>query len=204
MLNEEEKQWIIQEIRSQLEQQKKVSSYKQNLWLFLNSTFGLWFLSTITVGFITWSYTQWQLSQSKFSEKIERIRKIDTEIAHRLDYFYSDLKNTRTISDYYRAVSYLGKTAPLVVYLEFEQRSLSSLLLELSYLVPKDKMNDLKSMVKMVNRLASLGDHNSNNKENQSDPLTPELQRAKDFAFIIFVDTVSTSGNRWQVDLTLP
>ena len=48
----------------------------QKAWDFLNSPFGLWLLTTIAVGFLSWSYSQWQAAEAREKETQQRrIRK---------------------------------------------------------------------------------------------------------------------------------
>lgn len=84
MLNDLEKEKIKAEEIYRLEVRSKIPNQKASIWKFINSPFGLWFLSTIAVGFITWGYS---ILQSKYEQNRiinERVRRLDIEIFERV------------------------------------------------------------------------------------------------------------------------
>lgn len=137
MLTEEEKRRIReeeifrQEVRLSLE--KRTKSKWAKFWAFLNTSFGIWLLSTVAVGLITWGYTQWEENHTKSIENRQLIRKIDLEIAARLSYFEPKLTSAKNIWDYSMALAALDNPltptgVPIGVFPEFKQRNLRSLL----------------------------------------------------------------------------
>lgn len=62
---------------------------KITLWDFINSSFGLWLLSTFLLGFITYQHNK---STQQSIHKIESDR-IEIELKHRLALFYKSIKN---------------------------------------------------------------------------------------------------------------
>lgn len=75
---------------------------KSKLWVFLNSSFGLFLMSSIVVSFITWSYTQWTDSLEAKKVLSERVAKLDTEISYRVqvlqNYFESECSEHSNLS----------------------------------------------------------------------------------------------------------
>lgn len=69
------------------------------IWTFLNSAFFLWFLSSVVIGIISFSYAKWdkqrelereQRERSALveQENTQRVRKLDAEVSSRLTYFF--------------------------------------------------------------------------------------------------------------------
>ena len=54
-------------------------------WARLNSPFVLWFLSSVVLAVISWGYAQYEADQRKETETRSILRKLDSEIASRLD-----------------------------------------------------------------------------------------------------------------------
>lgn len=85
------------EVRTQLDKtnQKKI---KGKTWTFVNSAFFLWFLSSVVVGIISFSYAKWDKQREierehreqtalLERENIHMAKKLDAEISSRLNYF---------------------------------------------------------------------------------------------------------------------
>lgn len=70
------------------------NNFKSKAWVFLNSNFGLFMMSSIVVSFITWSYTQWTDSLEKEKALSEKSTMLSTEISYRVqvmkNYFESE------------------------------------------------------------------------------------------------------------------
>lgn len=75
---------------------------KSKLWVFLNSNFGLFMMSSIVLSFITWSYTQWTDSLQKEKAMTEKRTKLMTEISYRVqvmeNYFESECSDHKNLS----------------------------------------------------------------------------------------------------------
>ena len=84
MLTEEEKAKILHEEIYRNEIRKEIKSKGNKYWNFFNSPFGLWFLGTIAIGIITWSYSNIQIRLEQQKNLAEKVNKLDTEIFERL------------------------------------------------------------------------------------------------------------------------
>src|ERR1700753_1358863 len=101
MLAPKEKKRILAEetFREKVRQQLRKPDKKQStLWMLVNSAFFLWFMSTIIIGLVSFSYTVWDRSREEQRRKDEDARaierekrltakKLDAEISNRLYYF---------------------------------------------------------------------------------------------------------------------
>ena len=89
MLTEEEKVRIRAEelFRHEVRQSfRDKKTFWDPLWTFVNSSFGLWVMSTVVVGSIIYFYNDIQSKQASDTLRSENIRKIKTEIFRRLNY----------------------------------------------------------------------------------------------------------------------
>lgn len=87
------------EVRARLDKtDQKKNKVGGKIWTFINSAFFLWFLSSVVLGIISFSYAKWDKQKGLERdqrerealierEKIQRIRKLDAEISSRLIYF---------------------------------------------------------------------------------------------------------------------
>ena len=121
------------EVRASFEQP---SNIQKRMWKFLNSAFGLWILSSIALAFVTWSYSQWQASAVKESERHALVERITTEIAGRLRNGETLVHSSRTREQLYTALVAINGGANHInfdfgVFPEFRLRTLQSLLYEL-------------------------------------------------------------------------
>jgi hypothetical protein len=64
---------------------------KQTLWNFLNSTFGLWFFTTIVFGGAIWLFQQWRDRYDHEMAIVSRFENINLEIAFRLNEYYGKI-----------------------------------------------------------------------------------------------------------------
>jgi hypothetical protein len=85
------------------------TSWRKAVWSFLNSSLGLWVLSSLVLGFITWSYTHWEEKRSRQESLFEVARKLDTEIADRIRAFDENLNEVSDVQSYIEAFETLGK-----------------------------------------------------------------------------------------------
>jgi hypothetical protein len=87
------------EVREQLaETNPPKTKESAKIWTFINSSFFLWFLSSVLIGIISFSYAKWDKQRELEREQRERAalvereniqiaRKLDAEISSRLNYF---------------------------------------------------------------------------------------------------------------------
>ncbi|HEU0143373.1 MAG TPA: hypothetical protein VFQ47_01190 [Nitrososphaera sp.] len=88
------------EVRAQLDKTvQKNNKAEGKIWTFVNSAFFLWFLSSVVIGGISFSYVKWEKQREiereqreraalAEQENIQRTRKLDAEISSRLTYFF--------------------------------------------------------------------------------------------------------------------
>jgi hypothetical protein len=89
MLTEDEKSRIRaeeifrSEVRCELEA-RKASPPQQRLWTLLNSSFALWFLSSVVLAGLTTAVTFYQSKRGEHLRRAEAVRHLDTEISSRI------------------------------------------------------------------------------------------------------------------------
>jgi hypothetical protein len=175
------------EVRTQLDRtgQKKGGG---KIWTFVNSAFFLWFLSSVVVGIISYSYAKWdkqrelekeQRERSAIieQEKIQRARKLDSEISSRLVYFFfsQEIRGVITVvgsedssvETEYNISVLLSEDGIMSLYNpnasnykfgdpEYANRSLRSLLLELEAAVPSQEKNEISRALEQCTRAQSM------------------------------------------------
>lgn len=118
---------------------------KSKLWVFLNSNFGLFMMSSIVVSFITWSYTQWTDSLEKEKVLSEKLTKLETEFSYRVqvmqNYFESecvdhDQIGRKTVDD----IDQIYRAAPSyqAIFPENAEKDLHMIIWELSAVQKED------------------------------------------------------------------
>ena len=138
----------------QLNDVKNTDKAKQKLskvFGFFNSPLGLWILSTLFIGFITFMYQNWSQSVKQDREKSEQIKNLETEINRRLFIFnqaLAEVAKMDTLSvqekddnNYPRKVEEAIQkvnSKNCYVFEQFRKRKMSSLLYELFVLLPKE------------------------------------------------------------------
>lgn len=173
MLMEEEKERIRAEEIFRHEVQQQLSSERKKdsrLWNIINSAFFLWFMSTIIVGIISFSYSNFvrnredqrrkeEASQIIEQEKRIAARKIDAEVSNRL-YYFAQLSKFKKQDAPANAIFVLEKPSsvdyPVSVFPEFANRNLQSLLWELLQVVPENEKQDVDLAYKQARRLSSM------------------------------------------------
>jgi len=97
MLNNEERQRLRaeeifrQEVRRDIEARVQDRSRRAKFWHALNTPFVLWVLSSIVVGSFGWAFSTFQASRDEKARNLELVRKLDTEIANRIQAALSSL-----------------------------------------------------------------------------------------------------------------
>ncbi|MDQ8022200.1 MAG: hypothetical protein REI94_10190 [Moraxellaceae bacterium] len=136
----------VKVVRSSLRRPRPQKAGGSKVWAFLNSSFGLWLLTSVVLSFASWQFTQWHDDRKARTERQARIEKLDVEIASRLDRHSSsnlsivrDPKSKTKPTTEEKAALYKEVLLPppieMVVYPEFAQRGLVSLLSELTPLL---------------------------------------------------------------------
>jgi len=192
MLSEEEQKHIRaeeifrDEVHREIEAEKLQQSRGQHVWSLLNSSFALWFLSSVVLGGLTAGIAKHQKSHSAHVQRAETQRRLNIEISSRiaedLVALHLDLKRIENgqcffaSSVYCEALSYLDncvtdetKTLDFSIYPEYRWRNCRSLIFELSAVVEKSTLPALREAKASHQQLVALADETAFN-ENSSKP----------------------------------
>jgi hypothetical protein len=175
MLTEEEKariraeEYFRDEVRREISGKRTGLSAQERTWIFLNSTFCLWLLSTVIIGGATAVYTSIQSTRAETSRNSEQERKLETELASRialvsttLDDFLSG--NEKAFPGTVASAAFLfdaGKDAGASGYVfpEFKDRTFRSLLFEFERLSAPADRSTLEQARKIVEQIKSKLQH---------------------------------------------
>jgi hypothetical protein len=141
-------------------------SKKLGLWTFLNSSFGIFLMSSIGLSGLTFVFSSWYQGRERAKETKENTSRLDAEITYRLRFLDVLRKPQFSYTEVYSARSALtGDHAddPTVgrideftpIFSEFRGRTLASLIWELSAL-PGDDSSTLKSLLPDVRELPDI------------------------------------------------
>jgi hypothetical protein len=155
-----EEEIFRQEVRKELEAEDANKSKPKAVWKALNSSFAIWFLTTVVIGLITWSYAAYSDYRQAATRKDEGIQRLDTEIAGRVGAALNVIENMKAEMNqgtaYYPRTGVFDEVVKTLdlspgaprrggVYPDFRERSFRSLLVELQRLESKETQNDLKA-----------------------------------------------------------
>ena len=176
MLSEEEKGRIRTEeifraeVRRELEG-KEPSSRAKRFWTFLNSSFALWFLSSVVLAGLTTAVTSYQAKRSERLRKAQIERRLDTEISSRIGLTLRTVRLERAKiasgqaqppgTAYGNAESYLDNSFPntswdFSIYPEYKARTFRSLVSELTSIADPSEQPDLKEAILGYDKLLDL------------------------------------------------
>jgi hypothetical protein len=117
----------------------KQDSLRSKVWQFVNTAFGIWFLSTIVLGFATWFYTRWSETSEIERIQTEQVKKLDTEIGARIQFAKLALAHDSSSNAVHSAVEeLLHGSNRTVVFPEYRERGIVPLMWELSSLCPSE------------------------------------------------------------------
>jgi len=156
MLNEDQKERIREEEQFRFETQNKLKSNKNKLWSFLNSNFGIWLLSSVVLGLITWGYTKISNSIIENSKNKTEIIKHIYEVNSRLDTYIKTMSNPNLILDYYYSNDCIinGQCQNNIsIFPEYSNKNIQVLLVELSILVPSKKKKNIYNAIEELKEL---------------------------------------------------
>jgi hypothetical protein len=145
MLSDDEKARIREEEIFRAEVQKSlIAKPSGRLLSFLNTSLGIWLLSTLVLGLFGWTFAQWQATRANE----EQIRKLDAEIETRLEAANAYLSSATPENALLILLNPPGAERALLP--EFVNRNLKSLLYELHDRVPFwERPTLLKSLEKV-------------------------------------------------------
>ncbi len=179
MLTQDEKDQIRDaeiirlETARKLEASKPPPSRRDRLWSMLNSSFVLWFLSSVVIAGVTTTFAAYQSSRDKKLAETERERRLDLEISNRI---YSALKGLTfdrvraeqgepfsRADSYSNAQSYLDNSwittsghQDFSVFPEFKSRTFRSLVIELTSSVDPPLKKPLADVFKDYEQIVDL------------------------------------------------
>jgi hypothetical protein len=130
------------------------------VWSFLNSSFGIFLLSSVALGLISFGYSSWR----DYTVDNRKIEQLDLEIASRLSAVqamaiakennrYSNLVNISKVIDGSVDVSFYVRKP---IFNEFDNKNLSSLMWQLYLLLPSAERGKVKDAIGQTNQLVSL------------------------------------------------
>lgn len=138
------------EIRKKLNENEQ-SSFPKKSWKFINSSFGIWLLSTVVVGLVVYLYNDNKLKNEISTNNAATIQKLETETSNRLQQFKVTLLNQEPSKIYYqkKELAYMidgvliidgtySSEKPIYIFPEYKERTMNSLLYEIGRL-SKDK-----------------------------------------------------------------
>jgi hypothetical protein len=145
------------------------------VWMFLNSSFGLWVLSSVVLAWITKAYSTRQAAKIESLKRAESAKRLDTEIAYRVAMALDgnrinearlDTSPTTPQGIYQVAYNYLENffiqgtenNRDFSVFPEFKERTFRALILELMTLVEAQEVPDLKEALEAYEELSEGGD----------------------------------------------
>jgi hypothetical protein len=190
------------QIRNELTPQEK---QKNSVLAFLNSAVGIWLLSSVTIGLITWAYSQWSESEKAEKEKSTTISKIDIEMTNRIFDFENNLNNASNYIAYQSAIygflrsANAPKQAPVQTVLnEYEDVSTRALLIQLKSFVPLNEKADLTRSLIGVNKIGAIfKNREMTTGEGFNNPLTAEMENERS-EIKRALETVKL--NRWKLE----
>jgi len=180
MLTEEEKSRIRSEeifrlaVIRELENTKPRLSRRKRLWLFLNSSFALWFLSSVVLTGLTGWFANYQSRRNEKIRNAENVQRLDTEIANRIFEALAGLRiDEQRVKQHpsfsanaiygnvvlYLDNSFINATAfrrDFSIYTDYRNRSVRSLILELRSLVDPSLRPELKDALAAYEEFADL------------------------------------------------
>jgi hypothetical protein len=180
MLLEEEKNRIRAEeifryeVRREIEARRPKDSRRKRLWSLVNSTFGVWLLSSVVLGGLTFAYTIYQQQSAEKMRMAQAERRLKQEISGRvangLDTMRQNSKRIergeqgRTMEAVYNeAISFLDNrvtsdsyTYDFSTYPEYKERKFQSLMVELGALAGPSRLAALREARASWDHLAAL------------------------------------------------
>lgn len=199
MLTDEEKKRINAEEVFRKEVQDSLKKEKEGkIWQFLNSSFGIWLLSSVVLGLVTFSYQQYEDTSTETKQEKKEIAALDAEIGGRLRYLNTQAASIKTCGDY---ASFIGSIIENANYSQevysvtkdFEGQSFRALLTRLRALVATDR--DRKDEVKRA--LDGLDEIQQNARQPMSDcPTRGSLQNPMTSAQTSSLDIIKSALSR--------
>lgn len=160
--------WMEERFRSEVRQTLEDEKSKDEdcttaarVSTFLNSPLGLWFLTSIVLGLLSWGYTSWTASRTNSTDQDTHVRRLATELQSRVEYAQGILKQrsaTKGDFDFMVVQSLTDSNVAIKNGLlpEFATRTTRSLLLELRILCRKSQLSTINTALASEQQLKSL------------------------------------------------
>jgi hypothetical protein len=163
------------EVRRELEAKAVVPTGTDRLWKLLNSSFAVWFLSSVVLAGIATAFARYEARRGEQVQKNETIRRLDTEVAGRLFEARAGLCLDRVLinegttfapaSIYSYTLKYLDNSftsdpkspQDFSIYPEYKSRTLRSLVFELSTIIDESQVPMMKDLLTDYEKFADMG-----------------------------------------------
>ena len=146
------------EVQEQIRGQRERSGREQ-VWSFLNSSFGIWLLSSVVLAFVVNIYSYQQRLGAAEKAKIEITRRADIEVSRRLRDLAHEItrvrKNSFDPARFFEATSMLREPDHRV-FVQFKERKLSSVLWELGDSVSAAEIKSVNQAFKAALQIEEL------------------------------------------------
>lgn len=130
----------------------------------LSTPLGIWFLSSVVLGFGSFWYNEFTASKEASRVRNEKIRRLDNEIHYRL----TEFRNLGHQVGIKKAVEYLESPQPShYVFTENEKRPLSAVLWELHELVPREEKSPIFAAYSTTLKLGTVRNINDKSLRNR-------------------------------------
>ena len=163
------------EVRRELEASGARPSRRKQFWLLLNSSFTIWALSSVVVASLTAAFTAHQRSHAEQLQKAEIVRRLDTEISNRIvnaligshiekgqigkatwaytpQWIYND--TVSYLDNFFRTNA--QNPRDFSIFPEYRDRTFPSLILELSRVVDRSALPELREALAGYEKLATV------------------------------------------------
>jgi hypothetical protein len=152
---------VRSELAAEIQNKAQAEPKKNKVWLFLNSTLGMWVLGTVALGLVSFGYTTYTDYRTQKQERSTRIRKLDLEIEWRLSQFIMALEpyaahdekgafvsplrlkpeytGQHVLKLWHRYKDLPANNGPQTIHAEFEKRNLASLMVELDSILTEEE-----------------------------------------------------------------
>lgn len=145
-----EEEIFREEVRKNIEKKRESESQKGGLWRFVNSSFGLWLLSSVVLSFLGFSYGYVQDQRRTKRDAQERISKLQYEIAAHGSDFLNSLQFAQNYTDYSNQfVEHLQR--PKYKLSEFKDATMDQLVWEYKQLAnDRKKANSVQGAINWI------------------------------------------------------
>jgi hypothetical protein len=175
----------------------KTEGARARFWRFVNSSLGIWFLSTLVVGTGSWLFSVWRDARTARRENTRTIQRLDIEITTRLDQFASSVNGLLGRHAYETALAALenpvGNPYAASAYPEFRERGLTSLIRELYERSPPEERKELARALVGAKQLARISASNLERR------IESESARATDMNFDQLQDVFAIARNNLRL-----